>query len=191
MTIPIPTLPLLDSDAIYANDVEAVWEPYSIGVQFRSSLVSKGLEESRIVNLNLLLPLVGVIVSRHRRIVGQANVRGPFYVKARIENVWRAVPFIDLSEYMTHIDRFDFPVMQVSNMMVPIGTSLDTFVVSPELENIPAESERITFDGPIEMWLEIMQAFGLPHELLAKNAKALLSVSIQESEMHRARLYSE
>ena len=191
VTIPIPTLPLLDSDAIYANDVEAVWEPYSIGVQFRSSLVSKGLEESRILNLNLLLPLVGVIVSRHRRIVGQANVRGPFYIKARIENVWRAVPFIDLSEYMTHIDRFDFPVMQASDMMVPIGTSLDTFVVSPELENIPAESERITFDGPIEMWLEVMQAFGLPHELLAKNAKALLSVSIQESEMHRARLYSE
>ena len=101
VTIPIPTLPLQNPDAILANDVEAAWELYSIGQQFRSSLVSKGLEECRILNLNLLLPLVGVIISRHRRIVAQANVKGPFYIKARIESVWRVIPFVDLSEYMT------------------------------------------------------------------------------------------
>ena len=190
VTIPIPTLPLQESDAILTNDVEASWKPYSIGVEFRSSLVSKGLEEARILNLNLLLSLVGVIVSRHRRIVGQAKVRGPFYIKARIENVWRAIPFVDLSEYMAHVDKFDFPVVQASDLMVPTGTSLDTFVVSPELESVPEESEKITYDGPIEMWVEIMQALGIPHGLLAENAKALLSASIRESEMHRARLPS-
>ena len=190
VTIPIPTLPLQNSDSILTNDVEAGWDPYSIGVEFRSSLVSKGLEESRILNLNLLLHIVGMIVSRHRRIVGQANVRGPFYIKARIENVWRAIPFIDLSEYMTHVGKFDFPVAQASDLMVPAGTSLDTFVVSPELESVPAESEEITYDGPIEMWLGIMQALGIPGELLAENARALLSVSIRESDMHRARLPS-
>jgi hypothetical protein len=190
VTIPIPTLPLQNSDVILANDMEAGWEPYSIGVEFRSSLVSKELDESRILNLNLLLPLVGAIVSRHRRIVGQANVRGPFYIKARIENVWRAVPFVDISEYMTHVEKFDFPVVQASDLMVPTGTSLDTFVFSPELESVPAESEKITYDGPVEMWLEIMQALGIPRELLAENAKALLSVAIRESDIHRARLPS-
>ena len=99
VTIPIPTLPLQDSDMILANDVEAAWELYSMGLQFRSSLVSKGLEDCRILNLNLLLPLVGVIISRHRRIVAQSKLKGPFYIKARIENVWRAIPFINLSEY--------------------------------------------------------------------------------------------
>ena len=78
-----------------------------------------------------------------------------------------------------------------SNLMVPTGTSLDTFVVSPELERAPAESEKITFDGPIEMWVGLMEALGIPHELLAKNAKTLLNVSIRESDMLRARLYSE
>ena len=61
---------------------------------------------------------------------------------------------------------------------------------SPELENVPAESERITYDGPGEMWLEMMQALGIPRELLAKNPKALLSISIRESDMHRTRLTS-
>ena len=190
VTIPIPTLPLQNPDAILANDVEAAWELYSIGQQFRSSLVSKGLEECRILNLNLLLPLVGVIISRHRRIVAQANVKGPFYIKARIESVWRVIPLVDLSEYMTHVEEFDFPVVQASDLMVPTGTSLDTFVVSPELQSVPAESEKITYDGPIEMWLKIMQALGIPGELLAENAKALLSVAIRESDIHRARLPS-
>ena len=186
VTIPIPTLPLQDSDMILAHDVEAVWEHYSIGPQFRSSLASKGLEDCRILNLNVLLPLVGVIISRHRRIVAQANVKGPFYIKARIENVWRAIPFLDLSEYMTHVGRFDFPVLQSSDLMVPTGTSLDTFVVSPELQWVPAESEQITYDGPIKMWVGIMQALGIPGELLAENATALLSVGIRESHIQRA-----
>ena len=188
VTIPIPTLPLQNPDVILANDEEAGWELYSIGLEFRSSLVSKGLEECRILNLNLLLPLVGAIISRHRRIVAQANVKGPFYIKARIENVWRAIPFVDLSEYMTHVETFDFPVVQASDLMVPTGTSLDTFVVSPELQSVPAESEKITYDGPIKMWLECMQALGIPGELLAENAKAMLSVAIRESDIHRARL---
>ena len=188
VTIPIPTLPLQNSDSVLTNDVEAGWEPYSIGVEFRSSLVSKGLENCRILNLNLLVSLVGAIVSRHRRIAGQAKVRGPFYIKARIANVWRAIPFIDLSEYMTHVEEFDFPVVQASDLMVPTGTSLETFVVSPEMESVPSEAEQISCEGAIGTWLEIMQALGIPGELLAKNAKGLISISIRESDMHRARL---
>ena len=77
-----------------------------------------------------------------------------------------------------------------SYLLVPTGTTLNTFIVSPELESVPDESQEITYDGPILMWVEIMQALGIPGELLAQNAKALLSVSIRESDMHRARLPS-
>ena len=145
----------------------------------------------RILNLNLLLNLIGGIVSRHRRIVWQANVRGPFYIKARIENVWRTIPFIDLSEYMTHIEEFDFPVVQASDLMVPRGTSLESFVVSPEMESVPTESENFTCDGPIAIWLAIMEALGIPGDLIAGNAVDILKASNRESEMHRARLPGE
>ena len=187
VTIPITTLSLQDLDPTLAIDQSAKCDPYTIGEEFRSSLVSKGLGASRILNLNLLLSLVGVVISRHRSIVGQANVRGPFYIKARIENVWRAIPFVDIVEYMEHVKKFDFPIVQASDLMVPAGTSLNSFVVSPELQDVPSESEKITYKGPIDMWLEIMQALGIPGELLAQNAKALLKVSIRESDIQRAR----
>ena len=99
--------------------------------------------------------------------------------------MWRTIPFVDLSEYMTHVEEFDFPVVQASDLMVPTGTSLDTFVVSPELQYVPAESETTTYNGPVEMWVGIMQALGIPGELLAENAKALLSVAIRESDIQR------
>ena len=189
VTIPISTLPLPKLNTRYFSDNwENPWEPYSIGAEFTSDLISKELQDCRILNLNILLSLLGVIVARHRTIVGQANVKGPFYVKARIDNVWRAIPFIDLREYMAHIGMFDFPVVQDSDLMVPTGTSLDTFVLSPELDTIPDESEKIQYDGPLEIWVQIMQALGIPGELLAQNARSLLSASIRETEMHRSRM---
>ena len=163
VTIPISTLRLQDSESIHSSEVEAAWVPYSIGAEFRSSLSAGGLAGSdpRILNLNLLLNIVGGIISRHRRIVWQADVRGPFYIKARIENAWRTIPFIDISEYMTHIREFDFPIVQASDLMVPPGTSLESFVVSPEMESAPADFEKVTYDGPIAIWLAIMEALGI------------------------------
>ena len=187
ITIPISALQVDDPDTILMNNVNNRWSDYSIGEEFASMLFSKELEDSRVLNLNILLPLIGAIGARHRSIVGHAGVRGPFYLKARLENVWRAIPFVDVDEYMAHVQKFDFPIVQDSNLAVPPGTSLETFIVSPELEKVPAESEKITYDGPILMWLQIMQALGIPGELLAKNANAMLSASIRESDLHRHR----
>ena len=51
---------------------------------------------------------------------------------------------MDVDEYLAHVAKFDFPVVETSSLMVPTGTTLDTFVVSPELESVPAELEKIT-----------------------------------------------
>lgn len=185
VTMPIPTLPILGADSLFGPSEHELWAQYSIGTRFRSALLSKGLETSRILNLNLMLSLVGALVSRHRRIVGQSNIKGPFYIKARIENAWRAIPFVDVDKYLTHVQNFDFPVVQDSNLMVPAGTSLDTFVISPELEWIPSESEIIKYKGPVDIWVRIMQAFGIPGELLEESAMELLNSSILESERNR------
>ena len=186
ITIPIPLLPNSGSYSLFEGNEDELWDRYSIGAGFKSTLISNGLEGSRILNLNLMPRLIGAIVSRHRRIVGQENIKGPFYLKARIENVWRTIPFIDITEYMTHIERFDFPVIQDSIVVVPAGTSLETFVISPELKYVPSETQKVTYDGPVEMWIEIMQALGIPVELLQQNAMGLLNVSIRESEWYRA-----
>ena len=46
VTIPISTLPLQDAESIHSNEVEVAWGPYSIGVEFRLSLLAGGLVPS-------------------------------------------------------------------------------------------------------------------------------------------------
>ena len=72
--------------------------------------------------------------------------------------------------------------------MVPTGMSLDTFVVSPELQSVPEESEKIRYvpDRNVVRDCKLLESLVSYFE----NAKALLSVAIRESDMHRARLPS-
>ena len=187
VTIPIPILVSQQPDDILEDDVTDAWGPYSISRRFLASLIAKGLQASRILNVNLLLLLLSGIITRHRILMGPSRVTGPFYIKARIDNVWRAVPFIDLDEYMDHLEMFDFPVVQDSELMVPVGTSLETFVVAPELDSTPSESDPKMVSQSVGIWSEIMQALGIPVELLRENAEALVNISFRESEIQRAR----
>ena len=189
VTMPLPILPLNQYES-FDGSVDEAWEPYSIGPEFELRLREIGLTYSRILNLNILLPLLRVIFARHRTLAGGANVKGPFYVKALIENVWRVVPFLDIDDYKAHVEKFDFPVVQESELMVPPGTSLETFAVSPELDHVPSETDSYTDKGAVAIWLHILEALGIPGQLLAKNSRELIGAGNRESEMRRSRVSS-
>lgn len=191
ITIPLSTLSSeVAIEALRSKSVE-LWAPYASGPEFVSALNAIGLRTAKILNLNLLLTLLGVIMSRHRRIVGQSGVRGPFYIKARIENVWRAVPFLDLDNYLKHIREFGFPVVQESELIVPRGRSLESFEVSPEHDCPQSEPMEIGSSGSVGIWLEVMMALGIPGEVLAQDPTELLSISNKEAEIQRARRSTE
>ena len=189
ITIPCPQLPLPDPHEIGTTEVWQAWEMYTTGFEFASSLLRRKLTMARVLNLNLLLPLLRHIFSMHRTIVGKANVRGPFYVKALVENVWRTVPFVDSNEYIEHTEKFDIPVVQDSKMLVPSGTALGSFIVSPELEVVPSELDQFLDYGAIQTWVEILMALGIPGELLMRITEELRQASIRESKIQRSKLY--
>ena len=58
----------------------------------------------------MVVTLTEGIIARHRASAEGAGIGGPFFLKAIIENTWRAVPFVDTSEYVSHIEAFDVPV---------------------------------------------------------------------------------
>ena len=185
ITIPISTLPPIETHKTVEGEVLEAWAQYSIGRRFASALRDRGLHHSRVLNLNILLALLSVILMRHRTIVGQSEIKGPFYIKARIENVWRVVPFIDVDDYMEHVIEFDFPVVQDTDLTVPNGTALETFMVWPERETVPTEPDTAGFSDLIDIGLEIMQALGIPRDLLAEEAASLFNVSRRAFEPYR------
>ena len=136
-----------------------------------SKIGENGLDNTRVLDLNLVLVALMSKIRRHRRLVWHANVKGPFYVKAHLENIWRTVPFIDLPAYSDHVDEHGLPVVQDTDVLVPNGTSLETFVVLPERD--APESESLTYEeigdltqDAIKIGIHILEAFGIPPDVM-------------------------
>ena len=144
----------------------------SIYEHFISKLIENRLDGSRILDLNSTLVALVSIIRRHRRLAWQANVKGPFYVKAYLKNIWRTVPFIDLPIFLDSVSEYGFPIVQDRDVLVPNGTSLDTFVVLPE-RDAPKSESMGSQEEDVEQVMEafeinghILEAFGITPDVM-------------------------
>ena len=150
-----------------------IWSEYENGQSFVSKMLEANLTFARILDLNILMDAILSVVKRHRILVVSEGINGPFYLKANIENAWRTVPFIDHSKFINHISDYGLPLNQESDMVVPNGTTLDTFIVSPELDEVPSEGDGIIDTGGIKLFLRVINALGVPMEVLGESAEEL------------------
>lgn len=171
ITFPVPLLQPDVSDSDLPDN--------SIHGRFMSKIIENRLDNTRIVDLNLVLIALMAMIRLHRRLVGYANIKGPFYVKAYIENMWRTVPFIDLPAFLDQVSEYGFPIVQSKDVLVPNGTSLDTFVVLPERDT--PESESIRPEEIIEQVTDaqkisyhILEAFGITSDVMMCSADLFL-----------------
>ena len=175
ISFPIPML----SSAIEAS----IWNEYDHGRAFISKISEAGLTSARILDLNIIMDLLLVVVKRHRIVAGQAGINGPFYLKANIENVWRTVPFIDHSTFQKHFSTFGLPLNQETEMTVPDGTALETFVISQESNEVPSDSDATVDSGAIRLFLNIVNALGIPMEVLGDSAEELQALGRRHQEI--------
>ena len=138
-----------------------------------------GLSDCPILDLIQLAPIVMAVFRRHRTIMGQANISGPLHTKARIVNVWRTIPFIDLPEYIEHVEKHDIPLIQWNEFEWPPAWHMNPCFVIPEWDSVPEEPEPGSDQGPVNLWLRVMEALGIPWDFLAANATVLWRSSRQ------------
>ena len=177
VTIPIPTL--------QADVTQPVWAEYSTGSRFVSMLANTELAHCRVLDLNVVLDLLGGIMRRHCILSSKAKVNGPFYLKAHLEEVWRTIPFVDHSAYLEHIGQFGYPLVQETEITVPDGTTLDTFIVAPELALPPQEGDLMSGEGFVALSMRIFDALGIPMVVLARSIEELLSTGRRSQEIQR------
>ena len=177
VTLPIPVLSLRGSSE--------AWSTYVTGEEFVSTFSHESLESIRILDLNQTLDICEGIVKRHRILVDQANVRGPFYIKAHIENVWRTIPFLDLPDYLSHISDFGLPIVQDDEIITPEGTSLETFVVAPESNEAPHKLNPYVTPGPLQIAAAILRDLGIPSEAIVNSSRELLELGRRRMEVQK------
>ena len=168
-----------------ANPPIPIWNEYENGRAFILKVLEAELTSARILDLNILMDFLLAAVKRHRIVVGESGIRGPFYLKANIANVWRTIPFVDHSRFLEHVSKFGLPLNQESEMTVPSGTGLHTFVVSQELTEIPSESDTTVDAGAFRLFLSIVNALGIPMEVLGDSVEELLDMGRRQQEIQK------
>jgi hypothetical protein len=148
---------------------------YSNGSEFIKQVEEAKLSGVRFLDLNVLYVAVLGIAIRHREIVQNAGVTGPFFVKAHLQNVWRTVPFIDMEAYVTHVHDNGFPIVQEDDMLVPIGLDPVTFIELDECAVRPVPIVTQTKDS-VSISIPVFQALGIAGELFIENRGELMSV---------------
>ena len=188
VTFPLPGLaiPYLGTDGLFNDPGE--WSDYVHGERFIALLAERGLKSGRVLNLNIVLSLIDVIIARHCALAEGAGVEGPFYIKAMIENTWRTIPFVDTAEYISHIEAFDVPVVQDSDLIAPPGDWPEGFITVPKQIETSSDSPGPISGSAINIWARIMEALGLPGEVLTKGVYEIVDAAKREAERHRNRL---
>ena len=98
-------------------------------------------------------------------------------------------PFLDTSEYISHVEAYDVPVVQDSDLIAnPVGDWPEGFVTVSELSQVSSDNESAIWKSAIATWLAIMQALGIPGEVLQKSGNEIINVANREMERHRKRL---
>lgn len=138
---------------------------YSTGRKFGSMLRDSGIRHSKILDLNILFEAIYSIVIRHRTLAEKAGIDGPFYVKAHLQNVWRTVPFLDMSSFVAHIVKYNIPVVQDDHALAPPGTNLESFVLLPERDSQSLSPGDMITDG-VYVFIPILAALGIPADFL-------------------------
>ena len=188
VTLPLPGLAIPSPSADGSIYDLGEWSDYVHGERFISLLAQRDLRFVRVLNLNMVVTLTEGIIACHRAVAEGAGVVGPFYLKAIIENTWRTVPFVDTSEFVSHIEAFDVPVVQDSDLTAPLGDWPEGFITVPELGKVSGDKMRSISKSAITTWIAIMGALGLPGEVLAKGSNEFLDAANREAERHRNRL---
>ena len=167
ITVPIPVLP--------NDNVDASWDTFSIGNKFIEKYYSSNLAPARILDLNVMIDLCAAVLTRHRHLAYKAGVVGPFFIKARLDDVWRCVPFLDLPAYLSQIYEFGLPIVQDSDFMAPVGTSIDSFHLVGPTRSQSVEEERVDVNDIMEISPSILMALGISDETLLNSSGWLAS----------------
>ena len=118
-------LPRYSSDEIESLVVHL--NGYKNTEQFMTLLKAQEYQEPWIADLNQLLSLLCDFVAKYRRLLRLAEADGEYYFKARILNVWRLLPFVDVKTILREYEKFGLPIVLDSEVMYPTGYEPESF----------------------------------------------------------------
>ena len=126
----------LVSDVLVPLNFYNVDSPYALGEhlggyeqaeRFVRILEASNYAAPRVVDLNLLFNLLIGLVETQRRLLAEAKWTKPYFIKAKLLNVWRTIPFLDVDHIIEGFEADGLPVCLDKIVTTPPGSDPDTF----------------------------------------------------------------
>ena len=136
---------------------------YEQKTHFIRILREQGHTQSRIADLNFLMFLLSVIVSKYRYLLNLADADREFYFKARVLNAWRVLPFIDIETVLSEFETHGLPMIMDSTVTFPFGDEPESFarICEPEIEHSEDKETLDRMGQVIHMFMIIANMFGV------------------------------
>ncbi len=132
---------------------------YEQSGRFCEILAARGHREARIIDLNILYNLILGIVEIQSRLMTRANHESTYYAKARLLNVWRMCPFLDVEPVVDIFEAHGVPMCLTSTVVTPEGTDPETFQSVPFQKSVQSEEARIHLQA-MRILLPVARIFG-------------------------------
>ncbi len=157
ITIPLSSVKLGE----YENPIEFL-SGYDYGESFAKEIQRANFEAGWVIDLSLLYHILAQIARYHAQMMKIEEIDPSYYVKARIQNVWRRIPFLDKSEYLDFVMKYGFPISQSSQHLAPPGRSPDSFVEWSGKLHAMSEEWAIAYVDAAVIFTFICESLGLP-----------------------------
>jgi len=98
-----------------------------------SSLEKQRFRSGELLDVNNLFFIITAILRQYEQLLDESKVSGPIYAKAVLENIWRRIPFLDTQEFIEHVERNGFPLIQSGESFAPPGNTFDSLdIITPK-----------------------------------------------------------
>jgi len=148
----------------------------------------QGVEGSRWLDLNLLVPTVQALVAKQELLMEKAKIRIPIFMKVKLSNVWRRIPFIDTELYIKQIRDHKVPIIQDNSFFVPYGVTPESLVELKEPKGIDDNMRLLGKTAAI--WSLLASSVGLESAIISSAGSEgvwqLLQAAERGAEAHRA-----
>lgn len=134
---------------------------YKEAARFENLLGQYEFDNLRIVDLNYLFNILVGVAEIQERLCGLAKWENDYYLKVKLLNTWRTIPFVDVSGILDRFEKHGLPMCLSSSDYYPSGTGPRNYIDVSRNSDTTERAARIYLQA-LRMFGPLAKAYGIP-----------------------------
>lgn len=152
-------LPLLQPTRVELLDLDL--HGYTNAQRFIDLLGRYRTSTLRIVDLNYVFNILIGVAEIQQRLCTLAGWSESYFLKVKILNSWRTIPFVDIPDVLDRFERYGPPMCLDSVTAFPSQFGPNNYVEIPRYDEVESREARILIQA-LQMFLPLALSYGIP-----------------------------